>query len=185
MPKAGRGQLEDPKGRAGSCPEQLSPLSTFCQGTAWPQAPRGPERSRCQPPPAPPGHLSHKPNYGLSTAVRSLIERPWGEGTAETVKYPEGDTAIPSQNQNMATPLSPAHARVGRSRGAEETTGSSSLNPTLLSPCSPSLPCPSTIISSCSSHRPFHRPAEQPLGLSHLLSVPTGLRLGLPLFPPH
>ena len=112
MPKAGRGQLEDPKGRAGSCPEQLSPLSTFCQGTAWPQAPRGPERSRCQPPPAPPGHLSHKPNYGLSTAVRSLIERPWGEGTAETVKYPEGDTAVPSQKQNMATPLSPAHARV-------------------------------------------------------------------------
>lgn len=53
-------------------------------------------------------------------AVRSLIERPWGEGTAETVKYPEGDTAIPSQKQNMATPLSPTHARVGCSRGQKK-----------------------------------------------------------------
>lgn len=108
MPKAGGGQLEDPKSRAGSCPEQLSSLSTFCQGTAWPRAPRGPERSRCQPPPPPlPGTCPTSLITDSQQAVRSLIERPWGEGAAETVKYPEGDTAIPSQSRTWQLPSHP------------------------------------------------------------------------------
>lgn len=84
MPKAGGGRPEDPKSRARSCLEQLSSLSTFCQRTAWPQAPRGPERRRCQPPPAP-GTCPTSLITDSRRAVRLLIERPWGEGAAETV----------------------------------------------------------------------------------------------------
>lgn len=180
MPKAGGGRPGDPKSGARSCLEQLSSLSTFCQGTAWPQAPHSPERRRCQPPPAP-GTCPTSLITDSRRAVCSLIERPWGEGAAETVI--PGRRHCYSFAEHGNSPLTRSCPR-GALPGAEETAASSSLNPSLLSPPSLSPPCPSTVTSACSSHRPFHHPAEHPPGLSRLLSVPTGLRLGLPLFLP-
>lgn len=47
---------------------------------------------------------------GSRWAVSSLIESPWGEGAAETVKYSEGNTVTPSQKQKALTPH--VHARL-------------------------------------------------------------------------
>lgn len=44
---------------------------------------------------------------GSRWAASSLIARPWGEGTAETVKSSEGNTFVASRKQNMESHLSP------------------------------------------------------------------------------
>lgn len=141
----GEGQQEDPKHGAGIplpgaafFPLNFLPKSNVATGSTRPRGEALPA----------PGHLSQKPNYQLSRAVSSLTESPWGEGTAEIVKYSEGNTFIPSQKQNMASRFSPLPFAWGVTPNGRSPHGASSLNPT------------TSLHPHC--RRPVHQPSPPP-----------------------
>lgn len=101
---------------------------------------------------SPPGTCPRSLITGSRWAVSSLIESPWGGGTAEMVKGSGGNTAFLHRSRASRLTSGPSHSQ-GVLPWAEEVARGSSLPPGT-SPLSPSSPSPSPVTSAWTTAQP-------------------------------